>query len=254
MPQPQWPADKVERRPIASLVPYARNARTHSPDQVKQIAASIEEWGWTVPVLLDEAGGIIAGHGRVLAAKLIGLADIPCMIAEGWSQAQKQAYVIADNKLALGAGWDDQILKLELGNLQLVGFNIELTGFSLAEFGEIGAIDLPGGGQSGAGNLAERFGIPPFSVFNAREGWWQDRKNAWLALGIQSELGRGEQANDRGESSSARINDAADGQERYKGRKANATPGGSKQPAIDKKTGKIVRADSKGRPLPAGVK
>ena len=82
-----WPADKVERRPVAGLVPYARNARQHTDAQVAQIAASIREWGWTNPVLLDEDSGIIAGHGRVLAAYLLGIADIPVMVARGWSEA-----------------------------------------------------------------------------------------------------------------------------------------------------------------------
>ena len=81
--QRAWPADAVERRPVASLLPYARNARTHSADQVAQIAAAIREWGWTVPVLVDEAGQLIAGHGRVLAAKSLGLLDVPAMVARG---------------------------------------------------------------------------------------------------------------------------------------------------------------------------
>jgi len=105
-----WPADHVERRSLASLVPYARNARTHSPAQVDQIAASIREWGWTMPVLADEAGGLIAGHGRVLAAQKLGLADVPVMVARGWTEAQKRAYVLADNKLALNAGWNEAML------------------------------------------------------------------------------------------------------------------------------------------------
>src|SRR4029077_12042689 len=109
-----WPADKVERQPIAALVPYARNSRTHSPEQVAQIAASIREWGWTVPVLVDEGGGIIAGHGRVLAAHQLGVTEVPVMVARGWSKAQKQAYVLADNKLTLNAGWDDALLRIEL--------------------------------------------------------------------------------------------------------------------------------------------
>src|SRR5271165_5780507 len=128
-----WPADKVERRAVESLVPYARNARTHSPAQIDQIAASIREWGWTVPVLLDEWDGIIAGHGRVLAAKKLGLGEIPCMVARGWSDAQRKAYVLADNKLALNAGWDEELLKIELGDLRELDFNIDLTGFGLEE-------------------------------------------------------------------------------------------------------------------------
>ncbi len=133
----EWPADKVERRSIASLIPYARNARTHSPDQVDQIAASIREWGWTVPVLVDEEGGLIAGHGRVMAAKKLGLKDIPVMVAGGWSEAQKRAYVLADNKLALNAGWDNELLRIELEGLKELDFNLDLTGFGLDELATI---------------------------------------------------------------------------------------------------------------------
>ena len=100
----EWPADKVERRPIEGLVPHARNARTHAPAQVAQIAASMREWGWTNPLLIDGQGNIIAGHGRLLAAHRLGFRDVPVMVAEGWSEAKKRAYVIADNKLALSAG------------------------------------------------------------------------------------------------------------------------------------------------------
>ena len=125
-----WPADKVERRSVSSLIPYARNARTHSEVQVAQIAASIKEWGWTVPILVDEADGIIAGHGRLLAAQKLGLAEVPVMIAAGWSEAAKRAYVIADNKLALNAGWDDELLKIEMAGLKEFDFDLSLTGFS----------------------------------------------------------------------------------------------------------------------------
>jgi len=130
--QPEWPADKVERRAVAALIPYARNARTHSPEQVDQIAASIREWGWTVPVLVDEQGGIIAGHGRVLAAHKLAIAEVPVMVAAGWSEAQKRAYVLADNKLALNAGWDDAMLRVEIDDLQC-GFDLGLIGFSADE-------------------------------------------------------------------------------------------------------------------------
>lgn len=125
-----WPADKVERRAVASLVPYARNARTHSADQVDQIAASIREFGWTIPVLVDEEGTLIAGHGRVMAAKKLGIGEVPVMIAEGWSEAQRKAYVLADNKLALNAGWDNELLRVELDGLKELDFDISLTGFS----------------------------------------------------------------------------------------------------------------------------
>ena len=127
--QLEWPADKVERRPVADLIPYARNARTHSDAQVAQIAASVNEWGWTTPVLVDEAGSIIAGHGRVLAARKLGLTDVPVMVASGWSEAQKKAYVLADNQLALNAGWDMDLLRVEVGDLDAEGFNLDLIGF-----------------------------------------------------------------------------------------------------------------------------
>lgn len=126
----QWPANKVERRSVADLVPYARNARTHSPQQVDQIAASIREWGWTTPILIDETGGIIAGHGRVLAAQKLGIKDVPAMTATGWTEAQKKAYVLADNKLALNAGWDDELLRVELGELAALDFDMPLIGFN----------------------------------------------------------------------------------------------------------------------------
>jgi DNA modification methylase len=112
------------------LIPYARNARTHSAVQVSQIAASIREWGWTNPVLLDEDGTIIAGHGRVLAAHQLKIKQIPTMIASGWSEPQKRAYTLADNKLTLNGEWDDEVLRLELGELEVLGFDVELIGFS----------------------------------------------------------------------------------------------------------------------------
>ena len=124
------PADKVEQWPIEKLVPYAKNSRTHSEEQVAQIAASIKEWGFTTAVLVDESGSIIAGHGRVMAARKLGLASLPVMVAAGWTDAQKRAYVIADNKLALNAGWDNELLALELGELGDAGFDLELTGFT----------------------------------------------------------------------------------------------------------------------------
>jgi ParB-like chromosome segregation protein Spo0J len=127
------PADKVEKWKISKLIPYARNARTHSDEQVAQIAASIKEWGWTTPVLVDEQGGIIAGHGRTLAAQKLGMTEVPVMVAKGWSDAKKRAYVLADNKLALNAGWDNEMLALELAELQGLDFDLDLTGFTAEE-------------------------------------------------------------------------------------------------------------------------
>jgi hypothetical protein len=127
------PADKVEQWSIDRLIPYANNARTHSAEQVAQIAASIKEWGWTTPVLVDEQGSIIAGHGRTLAAHKLKMTEIPVMVAEGWSDAKKRAYIIADNKLAMNAGWDNEMLALELGEIGDLGFDLDLTGFSSGE-------------------------------------------------------------------------------------------------------------------------
>ena len=127
------PADKVERWKIEKLVPYARNARTHSDEQVGQIAASIKEWGWTTPVLVDEQGSIIAGHGRTLAAQRLQMTEVPVMVAKGWSEAKKRAYVLADNKLAMNAGWDNKMLALELGEIGDLGFDLDLTGFTADE-------------------------------------------------------------------------------------------------------------------------
>ena len=133
------PADKVEKWDIAKLVPYARNSRTHSDEQISQIAASIKEWGWTTPVLVDEDGGIIAGHGRTLAAQKLKMTEVPVMVAKGWSEAKKRAYILADNKLALNAGWDNEMLALELGEIGELGFDLDLTGFSA---GEISALNF----------------------------------------------------------------------------------------------------------------
>jgi DNA modification methylase len=126
---PLWPADHVERWPIARLTAYSANARTHSPAQIDQIAVSMLEWGWTIPILATEDGTIIAGHARVAAATLLGYAEVPVMLARGWSEAKIAAYVIADNQLALNAGWDDEVLRAELARLAALDYNLLLTGF-----------------------------------------------------------------------------------------------------------------------------
>jgi hypothetical protein len=119
------------------LIPYARNSRTHSDEQVAQIAASIKEFGFTNPVLIDDDNGIIAGHGRVMASQRLKLESVPCIRLSDLSEAQRKAYVIADNKLALNAGWDDEMLKIELQELDDLGFDLELTGFTLEEIGDL---------------------------------------------------------------------------------------------------------------------
>lgn len=123
-------AQKIETRAISSLSPYERNARTHSPEQVKQLAASIEKFGFTNPVLVTKDGMIVAGHGRVEAAMTLGLKDVPVIVVgKDWTEDQLRAYVLADNQLALNAGWDKDLLAIELKELNDVGFDIALTGF-----------------------------------------------------------------------------------------------------------------------------
>jgi hypothetical protein len=131
----EFPAYKTVS--VESLVPYARNSRTHSPQQVDKIAASIREFGFLNPIIIDGENGIVAGHGRVLAAQKLGLAELPCIEAAHLTEAQRRAYVIADNRLALDAGWDNELLKVELQELDGLSFDLELTGFNLDEIGDI---------------------------------------------------------------------------------------------------------------------
>lgn len=180
----------IEHLSLGELIPFAKNSRTHDDAQVAQIAASIKEFGFTNPILIDEQNGIIAGHGRLLAARKLQLNEVPCIRLSHLTDAQKRAYVIADNKLALNAGWDDEMLALELGDLKDMEFDLSLTGFSTDEINALLLEDKQTNIEP-KGNLSDKFMIPPFSVFNAREGWWQDRKRSWLALGIKSEEGRG---------------------------------------------------------------
>jgi DNA modification methylase len=160
-----WPADRVERRSIDGLLPYARNPRTHSPAQVDQMAASMREWGWTNPVLVDEAGMIIAGHGRIEAARKLGLSEAPVMVAEGWSEAKKRAYVIADNKLALNAGWNEELLAAELADLRELAFDMDLVGF---EAGELERLLGAGEGIDGEDEVPQ---VPEVPVSRAGELW-----------------------------------------------------------------------------------
>lgn len=126
---PQVQELEIAYLPVDSLIPYARNSRTHSDAQVAQIAASIKEFGFTNPILIDEDGGIIAGHGRVMAAQKLGLVEAPTITLAGLTEAQRRAYVIADNRLALNAGWDEEMLKLELADLNSQEFDLSLLGF-----------------------------------------------------------------------------------------------------------------------------
>jgi ParB-like chromosome segregation protein Spo0J len=123
---------QIKEVAVDKLIPYAKNSRTHSPEQVAQIAASIKEFGFRNPILVD-GNGVIAGHGRLLAAQKLGLAKIPTIDCSDMTATQKKAYIIADNKLALNAGWDNDLLKIEIEELQDDNFNIELLGFDISE-------------------------------------------------------------------------------------------------------------------------
>jgi hypothetical protein len=128
MPAPAT-AKRIEMWPLDRLVPYERNARTHSPEQVAQIAASIQEFGFTNPILVDGADGILAGHGRLAAAKDMGLAEVPVIVLDHLSAAQRRAYILADNQLSLNAGWDTELLQMEVAALNLADFDLSLLGF-----------------------------------------------------------------------------------------------------------------------------
>jgi DNA modification methylase len=158
---------EITNRALETLEPYARNSRTHSPEQVAQLVASIREYGWTNPVLIDERGGVIAGHGRIIAARQLGMAEVPCIVLAGLTEAQKKAYIIADNKLALNAGWDEELLRLELEDLKGLDFDLGLTGFSAAE------IDLifPAPEKSGLTDPDEVPDVPAEPVSKPGDVW-----------------------------------------------------------------------------------
>jgi hypothetical protein len=137
---PAWPADKIERRNVAGLIPHVRNARKHSAAQVAEIAGLIREFGWTVPILVDEEDLIIAGHGRVLAAHQLGIPNIPVVVAHGWSDARKRAYMIADNEIPTHSTWNKELLRVELADLATQGIDLETIGFDAAD---IAARDAP---------------------------------------------------------------------------------------------------------------
>ena len=136
---------KYKQAKVADLIPYARNSRTHSDEQVTKIASSIREFGFLNPVIVDGQNGIIAGHGRVMAAQKLGLIEIPVLQADHLSDAQKRAYIIADNRLALDAGWDEELLRVEFAELTDLGFDLALTGFSLEEIDGLSIEEIPEG-------------------------------------------------------------------------------------------------------------
>ena len=128
---------EIVYKKVNDLIPYINNSRTHSEEQVNQIVTSINEFGFTNPILIDEKDNIIAGHGRLLASKKLGMEEVPCIVLKGLTEAQQKAYIIADNKMALNAGWDEELLKIELENLKELDFDLELTGFNVDELDDI---------------------------------------------------------------------------------------------------------------------
>ncbi|MDT5396541.1 ParB/Srx family N-terminal domain-containing protein [Escherichia coli] len=135
---------KIVYRPLQELSPYAHNARTHSTEQVAQLVESIKQFGWTNPVLIDEKGEIIAGHGRVMAAEMLKMDSVPVIVLSGLTDEQKKAYRLADNRLPMNAGWDEDLLRMELSDLINADFDVSLTGFIPAEIDELLTDVLPG--------------------------------------------------------------------------------------------------------------
>ena len=162
-PQISWPADRVERRPVAELRRYDRNPRKHTDEEIDLVAASIKRYGWTVPVLIDENATLIAGHCRLAAAEKLGLESVPVMVAEGWSDEEKRAYCVLDNQLTIKGEWDGDLLRGELGELQGVGFDLSTLGFSDKELDELlgGATEEPVDGieDAPASKYEEQYGV-----------------------------------------------------------------------------------------------
>jgi ParB-like nuclease domain len=177
---------KIEIWPIAKVKPYGKNAKLHPDEQIDKLAHSIQELGFDQPIAVDRNGVIIKGHGRLLAAKKIGMQRVPVVVRDDLPPAKIKAARLADNKLA-ETGWDWDVLRDDvLGAMNDDGFDLSLTGFTEDEF------KLDDDKQPKKASMLDKFLVPPFSVLDARQGYWQDRKRQWLALGIKSELGRAE--------------------------------------------------------------
>ncbi|WP_374349188.1 ParB N-terminal domain-containing protein [Chitinimonas sp.] len=225
-----------ESRALSSLSPYAGNARTHSAAQINKLAQSLVQFGWTVPILVDELGEIVAGHGRLLAAKAVlaegwaipGWSDAstaPVLTKRGLSPEQKRAYRLLDNRIATEAGWDKDLLALELAGLQSAEFDLALTGFDKGEIDELltalSGKDPATQKADAKSALADRFLVAPFTVLDARRGWWKSRKDSWIKLGLKSEAGRGELLTFSTSSQPPAVYQAKEEYEVRIGRKAN---------------------------------
>lgn len=222
---------KIIEIQISELKKYSLNSKRHPQAQIEGIAESIKRFGFTQPIVVDKNNEIIIGHGRLDAAKLAGLAKVPCVILDSLSEQEIKALRLIDNRIA-ETGWDTDLLGLDLKEItfDFAPFNIEFSGIQTIEQFEQNSEKI-------AGNLSDKFLIPPFSVLNAREGWWQDRKRAWIALGIKSEVGRGGRPE--------LAQEAPPDKNQLTGK--SAEPGGSARPACD--YSKRQRGDGRGRPL-----
>lgn len=184
---------KIEYWPVERLKPYAKNAKLHPDAQVEAIAASIGQFGMIQPVLVDGKDEVIAGHGRLLSVIKRGDKTVPVISVSHLTPAQVKAYRVLDNEIAARGSWSPELLQAELAALVEANFPLVDVGFDEQWIKDNLTIPEP---ELPRASLSDRFGVPPFSVLNAREGWWQARKDAWVRLGIQSELGRGENALD----------------------------------------------------------
>ena len=225
--EPLAPSLVVEDWPIDRPIPYPGNPRLND-SAVAGVASSIREFGFRQPIVVDEDGVVLVGHTRLKAAKVLGLATVPVHTARGLTPERAKAYRLADNRRAQDATWNEDALAAELLGLLDLGFDLALTGFS---DGELAALlddqDAGGGTGATAGSLFAQFLVPPFSVLDARAGYWQERKREWLATGILSELGRGHTG---------------------PGHVEQAAPGGRRRPAARvRKNGKIEPGDGRGR-------
>lgn len=232
---------QITLRPLDELIPYARNSRTHSDEQVAQIAASLDAFGMVGAIVIRD-GVIAKGHGTLQAIRKLLAAgkslfpapgksagvepyavdQVPVLDVSGWTDAQFRAYVIADNKLAENAGWDRELLALEITDLQALEFDTGLLGFDGPELEDIlgDPIEDAIGITEARTTLADRFMLPPFSVLNAREGWWQERKRAWITMGLKSEEGRADELAFSNSSQPPVVYEAKNAYEAKLGRKA----------------------------------
>lgn len=182
---------------IDELKPYENNAKIHGPEQIEQLRRSLREFGFVSPVLIDEDKNLIAGHGRVEAARAEGMTEVPYVTVSDLTEAQRRAYIIADNRLAETGEWDAARLKFEMEELSSLSFDTALTGFVMDEIETI-SVNAYERQRAGSGqtedvaryHLRDLFGCNPFSVLDCKTAEWMDRKRMWIDLGIRSETGR----------------------------------------------------------------